>query len=281
MKKWSRTLIAGSALILLTNAVVLLGAAYNRSDEPESLLQLSQREFQDDRWNNIKDNSGITLTLNWRVIREKSSQQHDYDYDPGYSAGKWGTPVWLNKAKMAELGFDVVKLAGTSESGRHYKESLSREALLVLELNDQAYQHELKRAKDYAEQSRALLAGNPDKQEFKQRVKNAEEYYKKEEKINSRLFVIDAGIDLQKLRTAYPDRTRYAIVHGLIHPSTMHEKNETQVWGNISELHAERINVPLNYRKIFDHVAPYEVTIAFGKRLEPWITAASGSVSVK
>lgn len=281
MKKWSRTLLAGSALILLTNAVVLLGAAYNRSDEPESRLQLSQREFQHDRWSNFKDNSAITLTLNWRIVREKPSQQHDYDFDSGYSAGKWGTPVWLNKAKMAELGFDVAKLAATSENGRHYKESLSREALLVLELNDQAYQHELKRARDYAEQSRALLATNPDKQEFKQRAKNAEEYYKNEQKINSRLFVIDAGIDIQKLRTAYPDRTRYAIVHGLIHPGTMHEKNETQVWGNISELHAERINVPLNYRQVFDTVAPYEVTVAFGKRLEPWITAASRSAAAK
>jgi len=182
---------------------------------------------------------------------------------------------------MAELGFDVVKLAGTSENSRHYQASLSREALLVLELNDQAYQHELKRAGDYAEQSRALLATNPDKQEFKQRAKNAEEYYKNEQKINSRLFVIDAGLDIQKLRAAYPDRTRYAIVHGLIHPGTMQEKNETKVWGNISELHAERINVPLNYRQVFDTVAPYEVTIAFGKRLEPWITAASSSEAAK
>jgi len=74
----------------------------------------------------------------------------------------------------------------------------------VLELNDQAYQHELKRAGDYAEQSRALLATNPDKQEFKQRAKKAEEYYKNEQKINSRLFVIDAGLDIQKLRAAYP-----------------------------------------------------------------------------
>lgn len=189
--------------------------------------------------------------------------------------------VWLNKAKMAELGFDVVKLSATSENGRHYKESLSREALLVLELNDQAYQHELKRARDYAEQSRILLATNPGSKEFKQRVKNAEKYYKNEEKTNSRLFVIDAGVDLLKLRNLYPDRTRYAIVHGLIHPGTMQEKNETLVWGNISELHAERINVPLNYRQVFDTVAPYEVTIAFGKRLEPWITAASSSEAAK
>lgn len=279
MKKWSRTLLAGSALILLTNAVVLLGAAYNRNDTPESSLQLSQRELQHNRWNGFKDNSAITLILNWRVAREEAAQPNDYF--PGSYAGKWGRPAWLDKAKLAELGFDVEKLASTAEYGRRYKETQPREALLVLEFNDRAYQHELQRAREYAEQSSALLAGNPGNKEFEQRVKKAEEYFKNEEKNNSRLFVIDAGLDLLKLRAAYPDRTRYAIVHGLIHPSTTHEKNEIRIGGNISELHAEQINVPLNYRQVFDGVAPYEVTLAFGKRLEPWITAATESVSVK
>ena len=279
MMKWSRTLIAGGALILLTNAVVLIGAAYNRSDDPESQLRLTQRELQHSRWREGKDNSGITLSLSWRVAREAPAQQNDYG--PGYSAGRWGKPVWLDKAKMSELGFDVVKLAGTPENGRRYKESLPREALLVLELNDQAYQQELKRAKEYTEQARALQAGNPNTEEFKRRARNAEENYRHEEQINSRLFVIDAGIDLLKLRATYPDRTRYAIVHGLIRPSTMREKHETRIGGYISELGVEHINVPLNYRQIFDTAAPYEVTVAFGKRLEPWITGASKSLAAK
>src|SRR4030067_1545641 len=109
MMKWSHTLIAGSVLILLTNAVALVGAAYNRSGDPESRLHLSQRELQNYRWNEIRDNSGITLTLNWRVAREAPAQRNDYGV--GYSAGKWGTPTWLDKAKMSELGFDVCTLA--------------------------------------------------------------------------------------------------------------------------------------------------------------------------
>ena len=131
------------------------------------------------------------------------------------------------------------------------------------------------------EQARALQAGNPNTEEFKRRARNAEENYRHEEQINSRLFVIDAGIDLLKLRATYPDRTRYAIVHGLIRPSTMREKHETRIGGYISELGVEHINVPLNYRQIFDTAAPYEVTVAFGKRLEPWITGASKSLAAK
>jgi Domain of unknown function (DUF4824) len=279
MIKWSRTLIAGGTLILLTNAVVLLGAAYNRGEEPESQLRLSQRELQHYRPGFIQGNSGIALALNWRVVRKVSTQELDYGL--GYSAGKWGMPVWLNKAKLAELGFDADKLTSTSGDRKKYKEPQSKDVLLVLELNGLAYQQELQRARDHAGQAQALQAGNPGNEELKRRAKSAGEIYQHEQRDNSRLFAIDAGVDLQKLRTTYPDRTRYAIVHGVIHPSMMQEKDATQVVGYIRELHAERINVPLNYRPVFDTTAPYEVTVAFGKRLEPWINSASKGVVIK
>lgn len=279
MMKWSRTLIAGSAFILLTNVVALGGAAYNRSNDPDSQLQLTQRELQSSQGMMRKDNSGITLILNWRVARGIAAQENDYG--TGYSAGKWGVPPWLDKAKMSELGFDVVKLTGMPESGRHSKKPQSREALLVLELSGQAWQQELKRAKEYAEHSRALSVANPDSEEFKRRAKYAEENYQHEEQTNSRLFVVDAGIDLLKLRTAYPDRQRYAIAHGLIGTSIVREGHENRIGGMVSELSAERINVPFKYRQIFDSVAPYEVTVAFGKRLEPWIAGDSGSLPGK
>lgn len=270
MMKWSHTLIAGSALILLANAVALLGAAYNRGDDPESQLRLTQRELKHSTWRDGKDNSGITLTLNWRF-----EQADENDLNFGMHSGRWGIPAWLDKAKMLELGFDSDKLAAMAEYGRHYKESLPREALLVLELNDQAYRHQLQRAKENVEMTKTLLKEAPGSEEFKRRAKNAEENYQNEQQANSRLFVIDAGLDLHQLRATYPDRARYAIVHGLIRPATAHEKNKTRIGGSISELHADNINVPFAYRQVFSNSAPYEVTVAFGKRLEPWIIGAS------
>jgi hypothetical protein len=110
---------------------------------------------------------------------------------------------------------------------------------------------------------------------MKRKAKTVEENFKHEQESNSRLFVIDAGLDLEQLRAAYPDRARYAIVHGLIRPTTMREKNEIRVGGNISELHADSIHVPLEYSPVFKNPAAYEVTLAFGQRLEPWVVAAS------
>jgi len=272
MMKWSHTLIAGSAIILLTNAVALGGVAYNRSGEAESQLQLTQRELQHSTWRSGKDNSGITLTLNWRF---EQAELNDFNF--GMYSSRWGNPVWLDKTKMAELGFDVEKLGSAAEYGRRYKASQPKEVLLVLEMNDRAYQHHLQRTGEYAEESRKLLAASPANAEMQRKAKNTEENYKHELEKGSRLFAIDAGLDVLALRAAYPDRARYAIVHGLIRPTITQIKNETRIGGNITELHAGLVNVPLDKRQVFNDPAPYEVTVAFGKRLEPWIVAASRS----
>ena len=112
MMKWSHSLIAGSAIILLTNAVALGGAGYNRSGEPESQLQLTQRELQHSSWREGRDSSGITLTLNWRI------EQADFnDSNFAMYSNRWGIPGWLDRGKMAELGFDVDKANKTVGHG--------------------------------------------------------------------------------------------------------------------------------------------------------------------
>lgn len=274
MMKWSYTLIAGSALILLTNAVALLGAAYNRSDDPESQLQLSQRELRNSNWN-AKDNSGVTLDLKWRIASALQSECDSGSYSD-YSR----TPAWLNKTKMSELGFDVAKLANTPSDGKNRKEVLPREALLVLELNGAAYMSELQCDKIKADRAKAIQAREGHSKKQKGETIDAIKSYQIELEENSRLFVIDAGLDLQKLRASYPDRTRYAIVHGLIRPNTVYAEDK-KIDGYVSEMHAEHINVPLNYRQVFEKKSLYEVTVAFGKRLEPWVINASKSLPIK
>ncbi len=271
MMRWSHTLIAGSAIILLTNAVALGGAGYNRSGESESQLQLTQRELQHSSWREGKDSSGITLTLNWRIEQAALNDSNFAMY-----LNRWGVPGWLDRSKMAELGFDVERLSGTAaDYVKRHKELQAREALLVLELNGQTYQNHMQRSRDYVEQTRKLLQASPASEDLKRKTKNAEENFLYEQSQGSRLFVIDAGLDVQKLRAAYPDRTRYAIVHGLIRPATMQIKNESRIGGYITDVHANSINVPFAYRQVFNNAEPYEVTVAFGKRLEPWLVSAS------
>lgn len=277
MMTWSstRTLVLGLALVAVTNTVALIGVAYNRSDI-ESTLHLTQRELaQSNPWRGANENSGIALSLEWRVLDEETAE-------PRYFAmlypGAGGSPSWLDKAKLETLGFAASQLETLGKRGDRSRAELSKEVLLVLELDGPAYQASLERVKRYVESPAAK--GKREAAELK-RILEAEQGE------NSRLFVIDAGLDLSALRAKYPDHARYAIVRGQVEPQLRSESRAPKLLGYITEISIHEVNVPFEFRKVFEFVPkrmgatdqpkspPYEVTVHFGKRLEPWITAAT------
>jgi len=148
----------------------------------------------------------------------------------------------------------------------------------------------LARMQQQRQKEEALLNANPGKKEFEERAKNAKRALYQEERINSRLFVVDAGLDAASLRASYPDRNRYAIVCGQIQPRLIEIRRKPKLIAYINDLSITQINVPAHYRRIFEPlqesartnrydaaVTPYKVSVAFGKRLEPWITEATGT----
>ncbi|HHL1017494.1 TPA: DUF4824 family protein, partial [Pseudomonas aeruginosa] len=97
----------------------------------------------------------------------------------------------------------------------------------------------------------------------------------------SRLFIVDAGLDLAALRQRYPERQRYAIVKGRVRPWSAVDGGRTLVGGYISRTDLAAINVPRQWHAVFAKVdeqnyrlAPLELHLSFGQRLEPWITNA-------
>lgn len=288
MKKWTRThtLAAGIGLILATNAVALLGVVYNRG-EAESTLNLTERELNlPYQWGFEKENSGIALILKWRTLAEE--REDVYGLRTGYS-GLGSAPEWLDKPTLTALGFDVSKSEDTDQGRMYYDKMLSRDVMLVLELDGPAYRRALARAQLRLQKETSLLETNPGKKEFDERVKNAKRALYQEERIYSRLFVVDAGLDALVLRTRYPDRHRYAIVHGQIQPRLVDINHKPKLTAYVSDIDITQVNVPARYRKIFEPlqqsartnqydsaVTPFKVSVAFGKRLEPWITEASG-----
>lgn len=289
MSAWSRrrTLIAGVALIVLTNAVALGGVAWNRS-APESSLRLTQRELWLP-WSFEAENSGLALRLAWRApaVEREGRPAFEMPY-----AMYGGTPAWLDEVKLAELGFDVTHTENAATGRARFDKQLPREVLLVLEFDGPAYRQALERMRKFAAAEEALLAANPGKKEFEERAKQAREQLGREEGEASRLFAVDAGLDAAALRAKYPDRARYAIVRGNVRPQFSGYDNRSQVAGYISQLSVESVNVPHEFRQVLEPVlqrgagypnrkaAPYEVTVAFGKRFEPWMTAA-GAVAPK
>jgi len=291
MITWSRarTFVAGAALILAANAVALVGVVYNRSGEEDSLLKLTQRELQlPYGWGLEGESSGIALTLHWRSPFEQFAGA------PTLEIGYLGVALaWLDKGKLAALGFDVSRSEDTDRGRMHYGKQLAREALLVLELDGPAFRQALELIRQHAAREEALHAANPGGKEFERRAENAKKWLAQEEKRDSRLFLVDAGLDATALRAKYPDRARYAIVRGQVRPSVSEFNNKKfRLSGDVT-LNVDRINVPHAFRPVFepllqgarrgrpDAEPPFEVAVAFGQRFEPWITASPGKTAAK
>jgi hypothetical protein len=275
LESWTRrhTLISGIALILITNAAALGGVAWNRSGDPGSVLKLTQRELQQPYYLGVnRENSGVSLRINWRV----SAGDKSWNYSGG-------APDWLDLAKMESLGFDVSSSQGMKDNYSWTSRQLSKEVLLVLEMDGPAYQQVLQHTRQNAAAQNAKLAAAPDVEELKRKARQAEEDVKREEQESSRLFAVDAGLSQAELRAKYPDRARYAIVRAQVRPSI---GAQGKIAGYIDRISNDGINVPKEYHSRLERSVsgqpngrqPFEASVAFGQRLEPWLLGVSAGV---
>lgn len=251
-------------LVVAANAIVLGMVAANRSGAPESRLTLTERELGLG-YRRFRENSGLSLHLSWRSLPEDADQlPNTY----------WRTPAWLDEKKLEALGIPVSPPYGAAKGGAHYRRPLSKAVFIVLELGGAPYQEALRRAQ------KRLDAAEP------RNLKNADRRWREEQHWNSRLFAVDAGLDPGVLRTAYPDRQRFIIAQGEVKPIYRDARNTTAAAGRIVKLMIENIHVPLKFRPVFEtlprgaykgvdeiRLPRYEVTLAYGKRLEPWIVS--------
>lgn len=265
-------LLAGVALIVLTNAVALGGVWWNRSGEPDSVLALSERELRLETGPGA-ENSGMALALEWRAVPFEDT---DEVFGARLWAGRTSSPAWLDGDKMQALGFASVREPDEQRS----KRDRSREVFIVLEQDGPAYHAQRARLHVLAEGEIGLGALDPQNKEFMQRAERAREYLKDEGR-HSRLFAVDAGLRQAEMRARYPDRSRYAIVRATIAPMRYgHNANGPQ--GSIRRVQAGSIHVPFAHRAVFEsaleirpgasrEALPFVAEIAFGKRLEPWL----------
>ena len=260
----SRALAAGIGLIVLANAVALGGVLYNRRGAPDSTLKLTQRELSLPYrgWHDTED-SGLSLRLQWQV----ALPPRDSDARPGY--GLYGRDAeWLDAGRLEALGVKVRRRPLPREPNLFSADSLPADVLLVLELDGPAY------ARQVEEVCRAAEAKNDNAS----RILCANERSEA-----SRLFVVDAGLDRDALRKAYPDSTTYAIVRGRVRAGQKYGSARSEVVGYIDGVAVEEIEVPLALRSALDNgtisrrtapgrvTAPFEAQVAFGQRLEPWL----------
>ena len=265
-----KALAAALGLVGVVNAFVLCGVAYNRSGH-EAVLELTERELAIDKGN--QEDTGMQLRLD-------SSESMSW-----------------SREKVSRLGFDADLLVRLEDHSMP-----SKRMFALLEYDGAAWQKWLdENEKEILKLREDRRRGKTDEKEFK------EELQKRllDEEIQSKLFVVDVGLDARSLWEAHPDTKRYAVVPCLVSVSAyISEKNEKDM-GNtadpnesrtvysgsvrllLNEFHVEEgersffqplANTDKSYwinrgdSRLRDHWDPrYKVTLAFGKRHEPWI----------
>lgn len=263
-QKW--LLRGAAALVVVVNALLLAGVAWNRSGAPDSTLTLGTRELTVP-WNFGRDGErgGVTLMLNWRALSAHDDAQGHYSHYAGYG------PHWLDEAKLRALGFDL--------SGDRDGERPPRELHVVLEFAGEAWQRAQARAREHLERARARGSDN---EQDAAALKSAQQALESELHRASRLFAIDAGADATALRQRYPDTRRFAIVRATVKANAIVVDGRDTWQGRIGELAVSAVSVPYALRGPLSGAgledwrnerAGFEIDVSWGRRLEPWITA--------
>ncbi|MGA8880515.1 MAG: DUF4824 family protein, partial [Azonexus sp.] len=126
---------------------------------------------------------------------------------------------------------------------------------------------------------------NPGSKQFAERAKAASNELAREENSNSRLFVIDAGLDARLLREKYPDRSRFLLLRGTVRPSLYNrESSLPRATGYVSRVGYGRIHVPHALREPLESLRAqgepgggdgFSAMLLVGQRLEPWLVEVS------
>lgn len=266
----------GGALVLLVNVVALAGVAWNRGGEPEAVLTLGERELRlPPAWRYGREDSGLALSLHWRVTQELQDDGEKFAFEPGAYV-----PVdWLDADRLAALGFE---LARRPDERRAFWPQ--RDVWLALELDGPAHARSVQQAQEALSQARRAATDSPGDDERQKRANVADERFQQVRDEWSRLVAIDADLDSDVLRARHPDREHVAIVRGRVRPywrfRDPQAAGEGEWYGHIESVDIDRIHVPLPQRGVFDPLMDeaasdrrdrYQVTLAWGRRMEPWI----------
>lgn len=258
---------AALAFVLVVNAWVLAGAAWNRAGTPEAALELTERELPLSRHFRSDENSGLALSL---------ELCHGC---PGRD--------WFDEEKLSALGFDPEGVR--KQDGARRKWPLPRYAYIVLEYNGPAWEAALQQRRRELETLREQGEPDPGK------IEDAEERLRRMEKRDSRLLAVDVGSDPEALRRRYGDNSRYLIAPAEIGMQRCWgDKCKEPVYGRISHILGRTIHVPAQYHATLaqafgseragwpwgmlyyqdDVSGPrYRVRLHYGARYEPWLTA--------
>jgi hypothetical protein len=193
------------------------------------------------------------------------------DLQPRYPAE--AAPGWFDAAKLASIGFDT-SLPVTRENAERYRGQAPRAVYAVLENDGEAWRRHLESLPGPQEKDVALR--------------------------QTRLVLVDVGLDAAALRARHPDRRRTVIVPATAGLRFVQPRSgEPFLKGGVNVVFPIELNVPKDLRPALESLGPramaaparpgetdpalgerdstladgprYRATVKWGRSLEPWI----------
>jgi hypothetical protein len=238
-----------AVVVIASNAYTLGTATFNRTGEPEAVLDLTERELRLPQ--READNTAIVLQLEWNELAPNQ-------------AGN-SVPPWFDAAKLASIGFDC-RLPATAENAAHYRGAAPRSVYAVLENDGDAWRRYMDRIISQEEKDAAsrrprlvLIDVGTDASALRARYPDRR---------RSVIVPATAGLSLIQPRTGTPFlRGRINIVYPL-------ELNVPRELRPVLEsLPARTLSMVDRRTGQIDPVGEprYRVTVKWGRSLEPWI----------
>jgi hypothetical protein len=277
-------LLAGCALIVIVNAVILGEAVWNRGGERLAELTLTERELAVPQFRE-NESSGLVLTLKFasqpptavqRVAWRKRNELPAVDYP------------WLDRGKLEALGFRLGPEPSAPPDEHGGVDARERTAFVALELDGDSWT--------------GWLAAREDRVRKHLSDADAAAVLALDREMRSRLVPVDAGNDAEALRRRHPDRARYLIVPGLVRAVRAGPDSGGASWrGQIAEVFVGDIRVPRELAPALKKFLPretsgeafereqrerevswpaptpprYRAVVVFGRRNDPWLVSVS------
>ena len=236
-----KKLALGLAVILASNAILLLHVAKSRSAGSIQTIELTERELP--MMSRGVEDSSVSLRLAWRP-----NFFNLRDYRINQSAEST-----FDSEKLQALGFQC----GTADEKSPYYRVPQRRLLYV--------------ALEYRANLSDEAAGETGPTQSAAEINRTQ----------SGLIVVDAATSFEPLRLKYPDPQKHLIVRGLVVATTVYDPrtDKDPHWlGRVAEVLPPEIHVPLPYTTEFNRLAAedqkssrYSVILHYGRDLEPWI----------
>lgn len=266
--------IAASGVIILANIVVLGRVFMNRAGEPDSRVELTERELALSH-NYRYEDSGTAMKIGWRIFSEQAQGSY----------GRYYSPSWFGWEKLAELGFDVTSNVRDSAGYVKISRPLPKRVYVVLESNSPLHDKDVALAENRLLEAKNNYLNDMENANLKAAFEHAEDSLQREKIVRSRLYIVDAGIDADKLREKYPDKSKYIISRAVVRMAINYSGDRDTIRGYVEKLDVETIYVPKSMRNVIttpgwktirykssDSPPSYKAILAFGAgRYEPWL----------